>query len=172
MNKDPLRVVETEAEVEPCLLLWAHALVRGVRDFTEAERKRAALEELIDSQEGAKLRTLLANFHKIAAERRALMAMPRPRLPKEIKAREKLINDKAKLLRSSIYADVIVFLGLDEPTEWFWSDDQGPGSIRAIYSLFQGFPKLSEFRSFIVNNAPKMEKFKWGGIDGETPDEK
>lgn len=168
--KDPQRVSSQE-EVAAVLLLWAHVLARGVRDFTGAERKRAELEALVDSPEGEGFRKQLESFQRIAAERRELLAQPVPRAYKEAKLRAKQIQDKSRLLSSSLYDDVVVFLGLDEPTAWFWSDSPQPGSLSAIYSLFPGFPKLSEFRRFIVSNALRQKKFKWGGIDLEGADE-
>lgn len=141
------------------LVLWAYVLGKGVRDFAEAELRRARLEKILDggSQERDRLSQQLASFNANLNTLKQLRRTDKARLGAKA---QRLLNREAlsieKLLTSKVYEDVLVFLGYDEPTAWFWSDSVHVGSIRWVHSLFPSLPPLDSFRRRVVREPQKI----------------
>lgn len=141
------------------LALWVKALGKGVRDFAVSEMRRAQLERVLSEggKESERLSQLLANFHKQVDSLKLLRRTSTARLPaKDKRAIAREIASIEKLLASTTFEDALVFLGYDEPTQWFWSSSEAVGSIVWMHSWFQSILHLDRLRKLVVKAPHKF----------------
>lgn len=142
---------------ERLLALWVYVLHRGVRDFAAAEIKRGTLESLVDSgtDKGLSFKQLVKAFNSRLEQLRELQADV-PLSKQRCLTHQRAVKDKVKLLSSTLYDDAVVFMGYDEPTEWFWSDSIEVGSIRWIYGMLRDMPTLDEYRTLVLSDLKRF----------------
>ena len=147
LSSDP----QLDEATERCRDLWANVLASGIRDFVAVETERRNLVREV------KLNTPLGQDLKARVNRFVVVELDVERISdcyvaKPSEATLKRLRNKQKLLQSKSMNQVLVYMGRDRTTEWFWDDDQLVGTFGYIYALFPKLPPIDEFREMIMSN--------------------
>lgn len=147
LSSDP----QLDEAAERCRDLWANVLASGIRDFVvvETERRKLVREVKLNTPLGQDLKARVNRFVVVELDVERIndcyLAAPSDATLKRLK-------NKQKLLQSKSMNQVLVYMGRDRTTEWFWDDDQLIGTFGYIYSLFPKLPPIDEFRRMIMSN--------------------
>ena len=147
LSSDP----QLDEATERCRDLWANVLASGIRDFVVVETERRNLVREV------KLNTPLGQDLKARVNRFVVVELDVERISdcyveKPSEATLKRLRNKQKLLQSKSMNQVLIYMGRDRTTEWFWDDDQLVGTFGYIYALFPKLPPIDEFREMIMSN--------------------
>lgn len=80
----------------------------------------------------------------------------KPLAPSARRALERSLKDQEKALKRLELRPAVLYAGLDEATEWLWSDSVELGAFVQLYNLFNSLPPVSEFRRLFIKTPTRF----------------